>query len=291
MMPGAKGRTGPGNCVSATRSRACPQQPRLDKHRRRRHPVRIAARWRAFVKLSAGSLVPAVPCRAAACRECRTLASARLLCCARATCNALAVLCRRCDRGQRYCSVACSVSARRTQLSIAAANYQRTAAGAENHRRRNRFWSKNNPRTRRRLPQKPDSTGSAAVDAVLCFVSPPDVAPAGAGDAAGMARAQAAQPLAQNAESCLARTSTKPLPQTNVHAAEPTADPGNAAPAQPLARTADASDGGVSAAGHARRVCCHACGHAVAHALRSARLDRRPCGNQWRRSPRLARGP
>ena len=70
--------------------------------------------------------------------------SARLLRCAR--CGALVLICRACDRGQRYCGRACSTAARKQAQQEAAQRYQRSPAGRAAHASRSQRW-----RDRRRL--------------------------------------------------------------------------------------------------------------------------------------------
>ncbi len=69
-------------------------------------------------------------------------------------CAASCVVCRSCDRGQRYCSDKCRAGARRRQVREAAQRYQRTRHGAEKHRRRQRDY---------RARSRPRPAGSAAV--------------------------------------------------------------------------------------------------------------------------------
>lgn len=57
--------------------------------------------------------------------------SARLYSCCR--CHAQVIICRRCDRGQRYCTKGCSVKARRDSLKRAAKKYQSSRAGHFNN--------------------------------------------------------------------------------------------------------------------------------------------------------------
>jgi hypothetical protein len=57
-----------------------------------------------------------------------------------ARCQAVVLLCRRCDSGQRYCGKACRTEARRESLRRAGRRYQRTPAGrASNAERQQRF--------------------------------------------------------------------------------------------------------------------------------------------------------
>jgi hypothetical protein len=57
-------------------------------------------------------------------------------------CLVLFCICRRCDRGQRYCSAACSASALREQRRQANRRHQQTDAGRQDHRDRQRIYRK-----------------------------------------------------------------------------------------------------------------------------------------------------
>ena len=70
-------------------------------------------------------------------------ATARLFNCAR--CGGQVAICRRCDRGQRYCSPSCAQAARRASGRAAGARYQRSRPGRMHHAHRQRRY-----RTRRR---------------------------------------------------------------------------------------------------------------------------------------------
>jgi hypothetical protein len=70
-------------------------------------------------------------------------ASARLFNCAR--CNRQVVICRHCDRGQRYCGPACARAARRASTRAAGARYQHSRRGRLKHAHRQGRY-----RTRRR---------------------------------------------------------------------------------------------------------------------------------------------
>lgn len=72
--------------------------------------------------------------------------SARLFLCAR--CRDQVLLCSHCDRGQQYCSRACSRLSRREQRRQAAQRYQNSYAGRLKHAARSARW-----RQRRRLLQ------------------------------------------------------------------------------------------------------------------------------------------
>ena len=57
--------------------------------------------------------------------------SSRLYNCLR--CHALVIICHRCDRGNRYCTKACSKLARRASLNRATKKYQQSRAGRFNN--------------------------------------------------------------------------------------------------------------------------------------------------------------
>lgn len=71
------------------------------------------------------------------------LTTARLFNCAR--CHRQVVICRHCDRGQRYCGPGCAQAARRAGVRAAGTRYQRSRPGRMNHAHRQRRY-----RTRRR---------------------------------------------------------------------------------------------------------------------------------------------
>jgi hypothetical protein len=62
----------------------------------------------------------------------------RLFLCAR--CREQVVLCRRCDRSQRYCGQACSDAVRQDCQRAAGQRYQRSDAGRAKHAERSRRW-------------------------------------------------------------------------------------------------------------------------------------------------------
>jgi hypothetical protein len=74
-------------------------------------------------------------------------------------------VCRRCDRGQRYCSGACQVKGRRRSVGRANARYQHTPRGARFHAARQARWRERqkNKVTYHRLAER-------AVRAKLCSV-------------------------------------------------------------------------------------------------------------------------
>jgi len=63
---------------------------------------------------------------------------ARLFLCAR--CRTQVLLCSHCDRGQRYCTPACSRQAREAAQRAAARRYQRSRRGRMAHAARTRRW-------------------------------------------------------------------------------------------------------------------------------------------------------
>ena len=57
-----------------------------------------------------------------------------------ARCHRLVVICRHCDRGQRYCSADCARVQRRHSVREAGRRYQRTPLGARNNAARQKRW-------------------------------------------------------------------------------------------------------------------------------------------------------
>ena len=57
-----------------------------------------------------------------------------------ARCQRLVVICRRCDRGQRYCSADCAQGQRRRSVRDAGRRYQRSPLGARNNAARQKRW-------------------------------------------------------------------------------------------------------------------------------------------------------
>lgn len=64
--------------------------------------------------------------------------SARLFLCAR--CRVQVLVCRQCDRGQRYCADGCAATTRRALQRDSARRYQRSRAGRFNHALRAQRW-------------------------------------------------------------------------------------------------------------------------------------------------------
>lgn len=61
-------------------------------------------------------------------------------------CGKTCVICRSCDRGNRYCSPECSTSIRRTTVRRASKRFQETPRGRDNHRKRQRLYRKKTQR-------------------------------------------------------------------------------------------------------------------------------------------------
>ena len=80
------------------------------------------------------------------------LRSARLFLCAR--CRDQVLLCSHCDRGQLYCSPACSMAGRRELRRLTAKRYQDSRRGRLKHAARTAFW-----RSRRRSKQLAGAEG------------------------------------------------------------------------------------------------------------------------------------
>lgn len=95
------------------------------------------------------------------------LESGRFFLCAR--CRAQVFICRRCDRGQRYCTVRCSRISRRENQREAGRRYQRTRCGRFAHAARARRH-----RARLKIVTHQGSPGSPADDVLQ--VPPNDVA-------------------------------------------------------------------------------------------------------------------
>src|SRR5688572_24143679 len=79
----------------------------------------------------------------------------RLYSCAR--CAGQVRICRRCDRGHRYCTVTCARIQRRESLHRAGARYQRSRRGAYRHAVRQCAW-------RERCAQEVTHQGSVSLD-------------------------------------------------------------------------------------------------------------------------------
>lgn len=68
--------------------------------------------------------------------------------CARSECLAVFFLCPRCDRGQRYCSLACRGQARLHQRRCANRRYQQSKEGREDHRDRQQEYRRRQAQAR-----------------------------------------------------------------------------------------------------------------------------------------------
>lgn len=85
-------------------------------------------------------------------------------------CLVLFFICRSCDRGQRYCSAACSASALREQRRQANRRHQQTEAGRQDHRDRQRIY-------RKRCAQRRWASCGVMVQAPGLNLDPEDRAP------------------------------------------------------------------------------------------------------------------
>lgn len=93
--------------------------------------------------------------------------TARLFCCAR--CRAQVVICRRCDRGNRYCGPACAKAARRDSLRAAGRRYQQSRRGRFTHAARQRRYRRSRAKVTHQgsppipptAPLPPESQGPA----------------------------------------------------------------------------------------------------------------------------------
>ena len=88
--------------------------------------------------------------------------SSRLYHCIR--CHAQVVICRRCDRGQRYCTTGCSKEARDLSCKRASKKYQATRAGRFNNAARQQHF---------RARQKQKVTHDSSIQIPLHDVLPP----------------------------------------------------------------------------------------------------------------------
>lgn len=79
--------------------------------------------------------------------------SARIFFCANLECRQLAIICRSCDRGNRYCSNKCACLARRKAQRRASSKYQQSSTGRLHHAARQEAY-------RRRQLEKVTHQGS-----------------------------------------------------------------------------------------------------------------------------------
>jgi hypothetical protein len=79
-------------------------------------------------------------------------------------CHDLAVICRRCDRGQVFRSPACARAARREAQQRSNARYQRTRAGARKHAARQASYRARMPKVTEQGPPEPVVDASVDVE-------------------------------------------------------------------------------------------------------------------------------
>ncbi len=92
--------------------------------------------------------------------------SLRLFQCAR--CLKQVKICTRCDRGNIYCSRACSIAARKSSCRAATKRYQRTPRGKQNHANcQQRYREKQQAKIRAKMPKVIDH-GSLEIPRDLC---------------------------------------------------------------------------------------------------------------------------
>ena len=70
----------------------------------------------------------------------RPIEGLRVRRCVDPTCNTLFNICASCDRGQRYCSDGCRKRMRQQQIRASGRRYQASAAGQQNHSRRQQSY-------------------------------------------------------------------------------------------------------------------------------------------------------
>ncbi len=91
-------------------------------------------------------------------------------------CGLAVWICRRCDRGHRYCSSACRQAARRSTSGRARRRYQAKSAGRSGNARRQREWywrQRSSPKSATNL------THHSSTEAVLCLMIAPATADRG----------------------------------------------------------------------------------------------------------------
>jgi hypothetical protein len=116
--------------------------------------------------------------------------SFRFVICAREDCRQVFFLCRRCDRGDRYCSRRCAVRARRGTLQAAGRRYQQSWRGRVRHAARQ-------TRYRHRREKVTHQTSPAAADSgkVTSSLAPPVTRADGKEDTPDVEIARVARPL------------------------------------------------------------------------------------------------
>ena len=82
------------------------------------------------------------------------------------TCRTLFWICRRCDRGHRYCSASCRYQAYGQQRRVANRRHQRSPEGRLDHRDRQRAYR------RRRLIAQKSVTDESSLRSALCYTMP-----------------------------------------------------------------------------------------------------------------------
>lgn len=99
--------------------------------------------------------------------------SARLFLCAR--CRAQVLVCSRCDRGQRYCSGACSQTMRRQSVRAAGARYQASRRGRACHAARQRCYRARQKKVTHQGSMTPAQGDVLALNPALQKASAPDL--------------------------------------------------------------------------------------------------------------------
>jgi hypothetical protein len=87
--------------------------------------------------------------------------------CRASGCGALFWICRRCDRGQQYCSERCRLKARREQRRAANVRHQRSLEGKLDHRDRQRAYRQRLARARVTDQASQDPYARAKISAPL----------------------------------------------------------------------------------------------------------------------------
>lgn len=98
--------------------------------------------------------------------------SARFYLCAR--CRAQVLICRRCDRGNIYCSPSCSGTARRTAIRAAGKRYRNSLAGRIKHAERTRRYRERHKKVTHQGSMPPAKDDLLVANSVL--VPEPDMA-------------------------------------------------------------------------------------------------------------------
>jgi len=85
--------------------------------------------------------------------------SFRFIVCVRAECRQVFFLCRRCDRGDRYCSRRCAEDARRASLRAAGRRYQHGRRGRLHHAARQGRYRRQREKVMHQTSQPPSAAG------------------------------------------------------------------------------------------------------------------------------------